>query len=280
MKKTLAIVAAAAAVSVAWAQTPAAPAKISLTRLDCGTVQVNDLNQFSDTLAYPGQKRKLTSSCYLIRHGDSVMIWDAGLPAALKGAPLSETAPMSANIGATMVEQLATLGVKPADVKFIGISHMHFDHIGQVSDFPAATLLIGKGDWALISATPPGRMANPAPFKHWLSGGGKVEAVEGDKDVFGDGSVTMLGMPGHTPGHSALLVRLKKAGPVLLSGDQFHFQENYDSDGVPGFNFDRAATLASHARFKALARNLNAKVIIQHEPRDIGKLPAFPAAAE
>jgi N-acyl homoserine lactone hydrolase len=66
---------------------------------------------------------------------------------------------------------------------------------------------------------------------------------------------------------------------VLLTGDLAHFRENYDSDGVPSFNTNRADTLASLDRFKEIAANLKATVIIQHDPRDIGKLPAFPAAA-
>ena len=87
-------------------------------------------------------------------------------------------------------------------------------------------------------------------------------------------------MPGHTPDHHALLVKLANKGYVLLSGDTAHFQENYDSDGVPSFNTDRAATLASFKRFKALAANTKATVILQHEPADIAKLPAFPASAD
>ena len=102
----------------------------------------------------------------------------------------------------------------------------------------------------------------------------------GDKDVFGDGSVIVLRMPGHTPGHSCLLVRLKDMGPVLLTGDLVHFRENYETNGVPSFNFDRAATVASIERMKQIAANLKATVIIQHDMRDIGKLPAFPAAAK
>ena len=98
--------------------------------------------------------------------------------------------------------------------------------------------------------------------------------------MFGDGTVVMLDMPGHTPGHHSLLVKLKEKGNVLLTGDQAHFRENYESNGVPTFNFNRADTLASFDRFKQIAKNLNATVIIQHDPRDIDKLPAFPAAAK
>lgn len=89
----------------------------------------------------------------------------------------------------------------------------------------------------------------------------------------------MLAMPGHTPGHAALLVRLA-SGAVLLSGDQYHFTEAVANRGVPAFNHDRADTLASHDRFEAIARNVGARVIIQHEPADVAKLPAFPEPAK
>jgi len=109
----------------------------------------------------------------------------------------------------------------------------------------------------------------------------KITKAEAEllKDVFGDGSVVVLRTPGHTPGHSSLLVRLKDKGPVILIGDLAHFQENYDANGVPGFNYDRAQTIASLERIKQIEKNLKATVIIQHDPRHIGKLPAFPAAA-
>ena len=281
IRKAIASIAAALVLAApALAQDKPADAKLSLTRLDCGSVRVTRLNAFSDTQAYPGQSRDLTVGCYLIRHGDQLMLWDVGLPGALKGAAFKADGDMSATVRKSVVEQLAELGIKPEDIDVVGISHLHFDHIGQLADFPAAKLHIGKGDWDLVSQSEPPSYINPKPFARWISGGGAVEPVSGDKDVFGDGRVVMLDMPGHTPGHHALLLRLASVGPVLLSGDQAHFQENYDSNGVPEFNTDRAQTLASFDRFKALAKNLGATVIIQHESRDVAKLPPFPKAAE
>jgi glyoxylase-like metal-dependent hydrolase (beta-lactamase superfamily II) len=279
--KSCASIAAALALTVsAAAQDKPAAAKVNLTRLDCGTVRVNRLNAFSDTEAYPGQSRDLTVGCYLIRHGEQLMLWDLGLPGALKGAALTANGDMSAMVTRTLVDQLADLGIEPGDIDIVGVSHFHFDHIGQLPDFPAAKLYIGKSDWDLLTQSEKPAFVDPTPFAHWISGGGKVEPVARDKDIFGDGSVMMFDMPGHTPGHHALLVRLADRGPVLLSGDQAHFQENYDNEGVPAFNTNRADTLASFGRFKALAKNLKATVIIQHEPRDVGKLPAFPKAAQ
>ncbi len=136
-------------------------------------------------------------------------------------------------------------------------------------------MLIGKKDFDVVKT----REQLKPRFAPWLTGGAKVEEVTSDKDVFGDGRVTILTLPGHTPGHSGLLVRLA-SGPVLLSGDQYHFAEQVANRGVPTFNTDRADTLASHDRFDRLAKNIGARVIIQHEPRDIPKLPPFPRAAE
>jgi N-acyl homoserine lactone hydrolase len=255
--------------SSATAQTAA---EVSVTRLDCGSSAApTDVGgRFSDTFAYNGLKVQLTFSCYLIKHGDDYMVWDTGNPAT--GSP---TSPKT-----SLVDLLAQLNLKPEQIKYVGISHYHGDHVGQVSSFPKSTLLIGKGDWDVLTSATPNSMANPAPFKNWISDGGKVEPVPGDKDIFGDGSVMMLTMPGHTPGHHSLLVKLKAMGNVLISGDLAHFQENYDSNGVPTFNTSRSETLASIDRFKQIAKNLKATVIIQHDARDIGKLPAFPAAAK
>jgi glyoxylase-like metal-dependent hydrolase (beta-lactamase superfamily II) len=253
----------------------AAPAKVTLTRLDCGrSAQPRDLAAFNDSYAMDGFKKALVASCYLIRHGDEYLLWDTGYPVAARDNPQSGLL-----MPRTVVEQLRTLGVDPARVGRVGISHYHGDHTGQARDFPGATLLIGAGDWAALTATERAPGVDPAPLASWVTGGGKVEQVRGDKDVWGDGSVVILDTPGHTPGHHAMLVRLKGRN-ILLTGDLSHFAENYATDGVPRFNTNRADTLASLHRFKAMAGALKATVIIQHEPADVAKLPAFPAAAE
>jgi N-acyl homoserine lactone hydrolase len=265
------IAAILAATSAAAENTP----ELSLARFDCGkTTTLNDVSRFSDVAAFKGLNIELTFSCYLIKHGNDYLIWDTGNPAA-SGATPAPTAPKT-----SLVEQLAQLHMKPEQITFVGISHYHGDHAGQLASFPGATLLIGKGDWDVVNQATANPAVNPANFTHWSSGGGKVEPLVGDKDVFGDGSVILLSTPGHTPGHHSLLVKLKDKGNVLITGDLAHFRENYDSNGVPTFNTSRAETLASLDRFKQLAKNLNATVIIQHDARDIDKLPVFPASAK
>ncbi|NML44136.1 N-acyl homoserine lactonase family protein [Ramlibacter sp. G-1-2-2] len=267
MRRILQALAIASAFGSLIASAQPAP-EVTLTRLDCGN-GFNDQRRFSDTFAYSEPRMPFTFSCYVVKHGDDYMVWDTGY------APGSNPSAPKVTLG----EQLAQLGIRPEQVKFVGISHYHADHTGQLDTVPGATLLIGDREWAGITAPTPQPSANVAGFKHWISGGGKVEPQAADKDVWGDGTVVILRTPGHTPGHQALLVRLKEKGNVLLSGDAAHFHENWDNNGVPGFNYDRAETLASLERLKQIAQNLKATVIIQHDPRDIGKLPAFPTAA-
>jgi glyoxylase-like metal-dependent hydrolase (beta-lactamase superfamily II) len=273
MRRVLCLLAAASAVAMAAlpVAVQAAP-DMSLTRLDCGTPQppvaVNE--RFSDTFSYGDLKLQFVYSCYLVKHDNQYLLWDTGH---------SMTAPNVAP-KVSLVDQLAKLNVKPEDITYVGISHYHADHTGQVDSFPKATLLIGKGDWDAITSPKPAQGVNFKPFEGWIKGENKVEPVPNDKDVFGDGSVIMLYTPGHTPGHHSVLVKLPQAGAFLITGDAAHFRENYDSDGVPSFNYNRADTIASLERLKKIQANFKATVIIQHDARDVDKLPAFPAAAK
>jgi N-acyl homoserine lactone hydrolase len=272
MNRILTILAVGASLFAGLAGPAQAASDVSLARLDCGTPQApTPVNQrFSDTFAYGDLKIQFVFSCYLIKHGDEYLLWDTGH---------SMTAPNVAP-KVSIVDQLAKIEVKPEQIKYVGISHYHADHTGQIASFPKATLLIGAKEWEAISSPKPAEGVNFKPFEGWIKGENKVEPVPTDKDVFGDGSVIMLRTPGHTPGHSSLLVKLAGMGPVILTGDAVHFHENYDSDGVPWFNFDRAQTVASIERIKKIAANLKAKVIIQHDARDVDKLPVLPAFAK
>jgi N-acyl homoserine lactone hydrolase len=186
---------------------PAQAADVSLLRMaDCGTPQApTPINQrFSDTYAYGDKTVQFVFSCYLIKHGDEYMMWDTGH---------AMTAPNVAP-KVSLVDQLAKIDVKPEQIKYVGISHYHADHTGQVSSFPKATLLIGAKEWEAITAPNPVQGVNFKPFESWIKGESKVEPQPIDKDVFGDGSVIVLRTPGHTPGHQSLLVKLAQMGPV------------------------------------------------------------------
>jgi N-acyl homoserine lactone hydrolase len=272
MNRTLSLIAATVCTLASLAAPAQAAPDMSLTRFECGTPQAPvAVNQrFSDTFAYGDLKLQFVYSCYLIKHDDDYLLWDTGH---------AMTAPNVAP-KVSLVDLLAKLNLKPEQIKYVGISHYHADHTGQVASFPKSTVLIGKGDWDAISSPKPPEGVNYKPFESWIKGESKVEPLSLDKDVFGDGTVIVLRTPGHTPGHQSLLVKLPKMGAVILTGDAAHFRENYNSDGVPAFNFNRAFTVASIERLKKIASNLKATVVIQHDARDVGKLPVFPASAK
>jgi glyoxylase-like metal-dependent hydrolase (beta-lactamase superfamily II) len=245
-------------------------AEVSLARLDCGTPRTPVLaevnNRFSDTHAYKSLTLTIVYSCYLIKHGKDYLLWDAGhsMSAGAQAPKVS------------FVDLLATLSLKPDDIKYLAVSHYHRDHVGQANSFGKATLLIGQGDWQVVTSSQPSPLIDPMMLSNWIEKKAPLQVVVGDKDIFDDGTVVMLNTPGHTPGHHALLVKLSTYGTVILSGDLAHFRENYETDGVPVFNTDRAQTLASIARVKQLATNLTAKLIVQHDSRDVDLLPQFP----
>jgi glyoxylase-like metal-dependent hydrolase (beta-lactamase superfamily II) len=268
MNRTLSILAAGISLLAAIATSAQAAPDVSIARLDCGTPPepfvVNE--RFSDTYAFPGLKVQFVFSCYIIKHGDEYMLWDTG-----HAMTMPKVAPK-----VSLVDQLAKGDIKPDQIKYVGISHYHADHTGQIDSFPKATLLIGAKEWDAITSPKPAAGVNFKPFEGWIKGDNKVEPQALDKDVFGDGSVIML----RTPGHSSLLVKLSQMGPVIISGDAVHFRENYDTVGVPAFNYDRAQTVASIERLRKIASNMKATVVIQHDARDVDKLPAFPAFAK
>lgn len=253
-------------------------ASVRLWRLDCGELWTANLDELSDTHAYEGQSRLFVGSCYLIQHGHDYLLWDAGLPRSDLGKSLVQGGVDSHALSVTLVDQLARIGVRPGQVSVLGISHYHFDHIGQAAEFPQAKLLIGSRDMEYILR--PDQQERAQRLAPWLRPGANLMRVDGDMDVFGDRSVVMLALPGHTAGHHGLLVRLARQGAVLLSGDAAHMRENLEHDGVPSYNADRAQSLASMDRLRQMARNLRATLVLQHDARDLDKLPAFPLAAE
>lgn len=250
----------AIAVAVALGSPAASAAGVErLYILDCGHMSAPDQSRWSPGVNV-GVPIELSDNCYLLRHTQGWFLWDTGLADALAALPDGRTDPNSgitAMRSKTLADQLAQLGVKPSDIKGIGISHTHPDHIGNVEEFPQAMLYVQKAEYEWPNADGSQRFKPEHP----------VTKVEGDYDVFGDGSVIIISTPGHTPGHQSLLVRLPKTGAVLLSGDAAHFQSNWDNRRVPGFNFSKDQTLASMQRIADILAKEHAQLWINHEKK-------------
>lgn len=254
---------------------------LRLYRLDCGRVHADPKNIFSDTDEYPNQTLDLVSSCYLIKHDAEWLLWDTGLPSGIADNPDGvQNGPFHLSIDTLLTSQLAKLNLTPEDIDYVGISHGHFDHTGNVNLFSNAELIIQKAEYDFYATPELARSYHMEPklIDYFLTGEGKenVRKLDGDADIFGDGSVIALSLPGHTPGHMALKINLPETGAVFLSGDQWHFTGNHNKNGVPDFNYNRANTLSSSKRLNRLIEDTNGLLIIQHEPEHKTALPLVP----
>ena len=238
--------------------------------LNCGEGVAGDISRWSPGVNV-GKSMDFVDNCYLIHHGQGWLLWDTGVPDAIAAMPDGQA---PANPGAThwrrpktLASQLDQLGVKPTDVKFVAVSHTHGDHVGNVELVPQAMLLVQKAEyeWPGPQGAPRFKPEHP------------VTKLTGDHDVFGDGSVTILSTPGHTPGHQSLLVKLPKTGALILSGDAVHFRANWENRGVPANNTDKDQTLASMQRIADLLTKEKAQLWINHDKAQRDSLKMAPA---
>lgn len=253
------------------------PAAVRLYTLDCGRIESTNLSAFADTGEYDGRGGSLSAPCFLITHPKGSLLWDTGLGdeiAATKGGV--DTDPEThVQVDTTLGEQLAALGKSPADITYVAFSHLHFDHTGNAKRFTGSTWILNKREVAWARSDEAQGLVDLDSLAN-LSAPKQV-LIDGDYDVFGDGSVRILRTPGHTPGHQVLMLRLAGAGNVILSGDLFHTKENEKEGRVPTFNVNRADTLASIDRVARLLRTKRARLYVQHAPEDVAALPRFPA---
>ncbi|MCC2659008.1 MAG: N-acyl homoserine lactonase family protein [Panacagrimonas sp.] len=259
----------------------ASPKSVTSPRLyaaDCGSIRVGDMAGFSDLGELKGEARNFIVPCFIVVHPKGVLVWDAGLNDALVAEKNGvDHDVFHLEVKKTLASQLQALGITPTDVTHVAFSHMHFDHTGNAAMFTSATWLMNRTElaWALGDPAPFGVSAeNLAPAAKKTV---KADLFVGDRDVFGDGSVQILAAPGHTPGSAVLMLKLKKAGTVVLSGDLYHTPENHHHHRVPAFNTSRAETLASFDRVDSIVKRSKARLVIQHSPAHFAKLPAFPA---
>lgn len=267
--------------AAACAQPAQAPQGVRLYAMECGRIAFNDVGVFADDGSMNGQPRELVDPCFLIRHPRGDLLWDAGFSDAIADMPDGLDLPSfgaRVRMPAKLVDQLAQLGLTPGDIEYFSISHSHVDHVGNAALFGGSAWIVDADERAYMfrpEARAAPEFAAVAPLE-----AARTQLIEGDGDydVFGDGSVTIIQTPGHTPGHTILRVNLANSGTVLLTGDMWHLAESRERRLVPGFNTDRAQTLASMDKVEALAAETGARVIRQHVREDFEALPRFPEA--
>jgi len=249
---------------------------IKMFMFDGGTVQVNMLEIFSQDDAYKGQSKTFADAFYLIQHPDGNLLWDAGLSEDLIGKEPFTTPEgaftVSRKIG--IEEQLKSIGLSTNDIKYIALSHTHFDHSGSASKLPNAIWIVQENEYNFVTSEEQ-KKQSPDNFNA-IKNLKALKKINGNYDVFGDGRVVIISTPGHTPGHQSLFVDLEQEGPLMLTGDMYHMEESRENSRVPIFNHDVDQTLASMEVFETFAKDKGARVIIQHSTKDYNSLNPAP----
>src|ERR1700733_9507737 len=254
---------------------PPPPKSLRLYVFNCGSLDISDPERFrfkKEELA----TTNLSVPCFLIVHPKGTLMWDVGAvpDSALKPGQKSALEGY-ATITETLKSQMEKIGYEPSDIEYLAFSHYHYDHIANANQFASATWLVRKVERdAMFAAKPPDKV-NPANYGK-LKESKTVIIPTDDYDVFGDGTVVMKLAPGHTPGHQVLFLKLKKTGPVLLSGDLYHYPEERTMKRVPTFETDQQQTVATREKIEAFLKESGAQLWIQHDYAANAKLKKAP----
>src|ERR1700704_2813155 len=255
-----------AASSIAMAQQRKAPSPNALRVyvLDCGRLDI------PDGTPYQLKKEDMATTvmsvpCFLVAHPKGTLMWDVG------AVPDSAIPPGGTGrlrgygtSAKTLGSQLAEIGYAPADISYLALSHFHWDHVGNANQFAGATWLVRKLERETMFTEPPSPRTEPANFSA-LKNSKTVIVTASDYDVFGDGSVVIKSAAGHSPDHQVLFLKLAKTGPVLLSGDLYHYPEERKLNRVPTTEFNASQTIASRSVIEAFLKKTGAQLWIQHD---------------
>ncbi len=253
-----------------------------LYRVDCGHSLANDESVWTPG-ENVGKSIEFSSTCWLIKHRNQWVLWDTGVPQSTLNDPKGwSTLPklIVYHLDKTISGQLADIGLKINDINYVVLSHTHGDHIGNVGLFPDSKIVMQRAEHSWISS-PDGTNDNVNQLKalaRKLMGKPKdLQLVDGDTDLFGDGSVTLVSTPGHTPGSQSMLVHLKHSGFIILSGDVVHLESSFEKDIVPSLNTDKAASIASMEKVRRMIGTYHAKMFINHDKAQEDMLKLLPA---
>jgi glyoxylase-like metal-dependent hydrolase (beta-lactamase superfamily II) len=239
----------------------------------------------ADTSPYRLTKEELATNmmsvpCFLVAHPKGTMMWDTGaIPDSSFKSDGTPGTLRYAKTAQSLTAQLAQVEYVPADIKYLALSHFHWDHVGNSNLFANATWLVPQPERDVMFSDPPSPRTEPANYSA-LKKSKTIIITKDEYDVFGDGSVVIKSAPGHSPGHQVLFLKLKKTGPVVLSGDLYHYPEERKLNRVPTTEFNAEQTAASRASVEAFLKKTGAQLWIQHDFTATAKLKKAPAYYE
>jgi N-acyl homoserine lactone hydrolase len=272
------IASAAAALSVIVGLAAGAAPRVQSVRLyvfDCGVLKRGEPTAYGLTRAQVGVT-DFADACYLIAHPTGTLLWDVGIipDDQIKPGGVEVAAANGTNTArVTLRGQLAALGYSARDITYLALSHGHADHIANANEYAGSTLLMQKAEWnSMFSAE---AQKQPLFSVYGALESSRTILLEGDRDVFGDGTVVIKSTPGHTPGHQSLYVKLARTGPVLLTGDLYHYAAERTLKTVP-VRDNEEQTVASRAAMDELLKNTGAQLWIQHDIQANARLKHAP----
>jgi N-acyl homoserine lactone hydrolase len=251
---------------------PASAVPIRLYVFDGGTLE-------SDPARYQLTKEdvkvtQLSVAAYLIVHPKGLLMWDtAAVPDSEwtpTGSPVRQRLVLSdgqerfVTLARPLSAQLQATGHKPADITYLALSHHHWDHTANAGLFAGATWLVRQVERDAMFAEKPGGTSRPSTYAA-LKNSKTVIVTADEHDVFGDGTVIVKAAAGHTPGHQVLYVNLPETGPVVLSGDLYHYPAERTMGRYPTFEFNQDQTRASRAALETFMTKTKARLWIQHD---------------
>ena len=228
----------------------------------------------------------MSVAAYLVVHPRGTLLWDTGVVPDEMIQPGGTTS-FRATVQKTLQSQLAEID-KPSDITYLALSHYHYDHSANANAFAGATWLVQKPERELMFSGKLGPSFANAPAPDTVSArfatlqNSRTTLLDGDHDVFDDGSVVIVSTAGHTPGHQVLLVRLPKEGAILLSGDLYHYPAERELRDFTPFAAlgDPEKEKIAKEKVEALLAKEHATLWIQHDLIANAKLKKSPAYYE
>jgi glyoxylase-like metal-dependent hydrolase (beta-lactamase superfamily II) len=261
----------AGVVDVAGQARPSAPKAVRLYVFDCGVLKMADPMPLFGLRKDEVAASDLADGAYLIVHPRGTLMWEAGLvPDANVGAAYARPGGPDKRLK----DQLAAVGYSPAVITYFAMSHGHGDHTANANDFAGSTWLVNRAERDVMFAEKVPRFYTAATYSALKTS--KTTFIDGDYDVFGDGTVVIMQTPGHTPGHQVLALKLAKTGTVVLTGDLYHYPEEVNRREVAPAQGDQTITLQSRDALMAFLKKTKGQMWITHDLIGFSKLKKAP----
>lgn len=242
---------------------------LKLYALNCGNITIQDASQLGAVYS-EGDILDLPVLCYLVQHPQGMLLWDTGIsPSFIQKYNLAAVPPEP-----PLTDQLKAISVGIQDIDFLALSHMHYDHAGNANLFAHATWLVQEPEYEVAFSAEASKYAFFSELYQSLDTAVTIQ-LNGDYDVFQDGTVVIKAAYGHTPGHQTLFINLANFGPILLSGDLYHTAVTRDAM-ITSYTRHPRQSLETARRMERFLQETNTQLWIGHDSQQYQQYPHSP----